>query len=130
MTVSKAQLLKARLPEAEVDVPGVGTVRVRGLSRVEVLAVYQSDTSAPGAFERMMLAAGLVDPELTEEEVGQWQANSPSDDVRPVVDKVAELSGLLQDSAKEAWKEMESDPDAEFRDVPGGAAGDDGGPAA
>ena len=127
----KARLLKSRLPEAEIDVEGVGTIRVRGLSRVEVMGV-QSVKDGPGkalAIERKILAAALVDPEMTEAEVGQWQKASTAGEMEPVTDKVGELSGMAEDAAKDAYKEFEADPDAEFRVLPGSEVVDDGGPA-
>lgn len=130
MSVDKETLFKPRLPEADVEVPGIGIVRVRGLSRTEVLSIQQKDTSAPGAFERVLLAYALMDPELTEGEVGEWQAASIAGELEPVTAKVTELSGLSKDSAKNAYKEFESNPDAEFRVLPGAEAIDDSDEAA
>lgn len=121
MTVDKGELLKSRLRGAEeVEVPGVGPVLVRGLSRAEVLAITSADTSEPGSFERKMLAFAMVGPELTEDEVGIWQKGNVSGELQPVVDKVNELSALTRDAAKRKYKEFESDPDLEFRVSPGG----------
>lgn len=127
--MDKATLFKSRLPEDEVDVPGVGTMRVRGLSRVDVLELQKADTSAPGSFERMMLARAMVDPELTEEEVGRWQEASSPHEIEAVASVVTRLSALQKDAAKEVYREFESDPDAEFHVLPGAEAGDDGGEA-
>lgn len=117
MSVDKERLFKPRLPEADVDVEGLGTVRVRGLSRIEALSV-QKATGAE-AMERKMLALAMVDPELTEAEVGRWQKASTAGEIEPVTDKVSELSGMTQGAAKKAYEEFESDPDGEFRLPPG-----------
>jgi hypothetical protein len=127
--VDKKRLLKSRLPEAEVEVPGVGTVRVRGLSRLEVLELQREDTDGPGVFERKIVAVALVEPKLSEAEVAEWQAASVADELEPVTRTINELSGLVKDAAKEAYRRFESDPDAEFRVPTGGDAGDDGGAA-
>jgi hypothetical protein len=135
MGFDKSILFKARLPEADVEVPGVGTVRVRGLSRAEVMAIrseVKDEADAikrVAAIERKMLALALVDPELSEAEVGKWQKASTAGEMEPVTDMVQVLSGTVEGAEKAAYKEMESDPDSEFRDVPGAEAGDDGGPA-
>lgn len=132
MTVDKELLFKPRLPEADVDVPGVGTVRVRALSRVEALSI-QNVKDGPGrveAIERKMLALALVDPELTEAEVGKWQKASAAGELEPVTNKISELSGMTDDAAKAVYKEMDADPASEFRLPPGAEAGDDRGPAA
>lgn len=129
MTVDKALLFQARLPEAEVPLDGLGTVRVRGLSRAEVLELAKVDRVTPGATERWTLALALLDPVMTEDEVGEWQRASRAGEMQPVVDKVNELSALDKGQQKEAWKEFESDPDAEFHVPAGSGAGDDGGAA-
>lgn len=126
MPVNKELLLKSRLPEAEVDIPGVGTVRVRGLSRAEVLGMKDLPN---GEAEQRMVSAGLIDPELTADEVAEWQHVALVGEIDVIVTKIMDLSGLSANTANETWKEMESDPDAEFRDVPGAATGDDGGTA-
>lgn len=128
--MDKGALFKARLPEDVVDVPGIGAVRVRGLSRIDLLTIHRADTSAPGAFERMLLARAMIDPELTEEEVGQWQEASSPHEIEAVASVVTRLSALHKDAAKDVYKEFESDPDAEFHVLPGEGVGDDGGSVA
>lgn len=120
--MDKELLLKARLPEADVEVPGVGTVRVRGLTRAEVLKCQTLVQDGPGrveALERKMLALAMVDPELTEAEVGQWQKASPAGEMQPVTEKVQALSGMTKGAAGEAYREFAEDSDAEFRLPPG-----------
>lgn len=127
--MDKAKLLASRLPTEDVDVPGVGKVRIRALSRAEALAGISGD-GTPGSFERALLAVALVDPELTPDEVGQWQKASHPDEIEAVVRRVNALSGIGKEAAKAAYKEFEADPDAEFRSLPGGEAEHDGGPDA
>ena len=102
MTVDKAALFAPRLPEADVDVPGVGTIRVRALSRAEGMRI--KDMKGTEATERLILAMGMVDPALTEAEVGQWMKAAPAAEIEPVSLKIAELSGLLDGSAQGAYK--------------------------
>lgn len=128
--MDKELLFKPRLPEDAVEVPGVGTVRVRGLSRLDVLTMQRADRETPGAFERKMLSLALIDPELTEDDVERWQRAANPEEIDPVLDKVNELSALDKQAAKDAYKEFESDPDAEFRVRASGEVGDDGGPPA
>jgi hypothetical protein len=123
--VDKELLFKPRLPEADVDVPGVGTVRVRGLNRGEAMMV--AEVKGTAAKERKILSLGLVDPPLTDAEVGMWQKASPAGELEPVSNRIAELSGMLDGSAKEAVKQFEADSAAEFRVLPGAEAVDDGG---
>ncbi len=121
MTFDKELLFKPSLPEAEVEIPGKGTVRVRALTRVEVMSL-QNVKEGPdwaSAVDRKMIALGLVDPVLTEAEVGQWQKASAAGEMEPVGQKITELSGMTEGAGKAAYKEFESDPDGEFRLPPG-----------
>lgn len=93
MSIDKAALLARRLGEGEHEIPGFGTVRFRGLSRAEVLALRD----LPGgvaASDRKMVAAALVDPALTEDEVKIWQENSLPGEIEALTVAIAELSGL------------------------------------
>jgi hypothetical protein len=125
MTIDKELLFKSRLPEADVEVADIGTVRVRGLSRAEVLSVQQTQGAA-AAIERKMLALALLDPKLTEKEVQKWQEASDAGEIEPVTNKVVELSGMDPEAAKQKYKEMASNSDVEFRALPGSEAVDDG----
>ncbi len=94
------------LPEGEVEVPGVGVVRVRGLTRYEVMLMRKStDTDAIGGdralvIEQKMLSMAMLDPKLSEEEVAAWQRVSLAGELEPVVQKVQELSGILSGAPK------------------------------
>ena len=123
----KARLLAPHLPEGTVDVPGVGTIHVRGLSRAEVLA-FDNSVDAAGR-EQKLVALAMTSPRMTEEEVATWQTTSGMGEIESVADKIMRISGLKKDAAKEVYREFEADPAAEFPVLPGREAGDDGGPA-
>lgn len=115
----------AELPEADVELLRGGTVRVRALTRAEVMKVRSSVSSVADAIkrtaelERKMLAKAMVTPAMTVAQVEAWQERSAAGEIEPVVYKVQELSGLLDGAAKEAYKAFEEDPEAEFRLPPG-----------
>lgn len=125
--MDKELLFQPRLPEDEVPIPGVGTVRVRGLSRWEVLAAQREQSKGAGAMERVMLRFGLVDPVLTEDEVARWQKSSPAGEIEPVARRIAVLSGIAPGADKEAYKSLHDASDAGVRVLPGAEAIDDGG---
>ena len=123
--MDKSLLFKPRLPEDTVDVPGVGVLRVRGLNRLEAMHVQAA--KGPEETERRILALGMVDPKLTEDEVRQWQRASAAGEIEPVSTRIAQLSGMVAESPKRAYQDFEADPGSEFRLLPGSEAGDDGG---
>jgi hypothetical protein len=97
--IDKELLFTRRLEEEDVEIPDVGTVRVRALTRDEGLRV--SDKEMPRhRLERVLLAAAMIDPILTEDEVGKWQRNSGAGEIKKVVDVIQRLSGLVEDAAK------------------------------
>ena len=104
-TVSKEDLLKRRFGVEPVEIPGVGTVEVRPLSRAEVLAVQGADLSAAET-ERRFLSKAMVSPSLTEDEVATWQENSSAGSFDVVTDAIERLSGLKKNSAAEAMKSV------------------------
>jgi hypothetical protein len=126
--VDKELLFKPRLEEDDVDLPGVGTVRVRAMNRDEAMTTQKIEDIKQRDLH--IIAIGMVDPRLSVSEVRRWAEASPAGELESVSRRIAQLSGMLAGAAKEAYREMEADPDAEFRDVPGREAADDGGPAA
>ncbi len=100
--IDKAALLANTrvLPHETVEVPGVGEVEVRGLSRAEV--VQMQGCGSADAMEDAVIAAGLVEPKLTADEVRQWRQAASSDEVRPVSDAILRLSGLVEGSSTAA----------------------------
>lgn len=101
--MDKAALLAKRLPEGKVEL-SVGTVTVRGLSRAETIAVQAIDD--PATQDRKMLAYGLVDPQLDEDEVAAWEAAAPNSEHRQVLNEIVRLSRLTDSAPKEAVKSV------------------------
>ena len=126
--VEKEALFKARLPEEEYELAGLGTLRIRGLSRGEVLAA-QHDDPRLAVFERRLLARGVVDPKLTETDVGRWQEASPAGEMEPLIKRIERLSGIGSEVEKGAYESFRDEPGPRVRDVPGDETGHDGGPA-
>ena len=97
--IDREVFLKAALPEAEVDLPGVGPVRVRGLTRAEVVAL-QGFKADVGAVERRIIALGLVDPALGPDDVDVWYDTAPAGMTDLIVNEVSRLSGLSDGATK------------------------------
>lgn len=125
--MDKDLLFKARLPEDDVDLPGVGIVRVRGLNRDESIAVAKIVDLADR--ERHMLAIGLVDPRMSVSEVKRWGQAATGGELEKVSRRIGELSGMLEGADKAAYKSDGDGPEPGVRALPGAEVGDDGGSA-
>lgn len=80
--------------EEDVEIPGMGTVRIRPLTTAEAAKVFQ--VTDPN--ERIALAVGLalVKPKLKEDEARQL-LNAAAGRMAPLVQRVLTLAGLLSD---------------------------------
>lgn len=101
--LDKALLLTARLPEGEHEIPGVGVVRFRALTRGEALQIVGVELPYD-EMERRLLSMALVDPVLTTEEVRAWQQASPAGELEPICEAIQKLSGLEEAAAKGAYQ--------------------------
>lgn len=81
------------LPTDVVQVAGQ-EVKVRGLSRAEVLAIQGRDYEWS---DNYILACGAG---VTEEEAREWRNAVPPDVGAAVVDRICELSGLVEGAQK------------------------------
>lgn len=130
MAVDREALFASRLPEADVEISGVGTVRVRALSRAEVLGLQKKvgdGADRTARLERETIALAMVDPSLTVMEVQRWQEASPAGELEPVTDAIQELSGMKPTAEKEAMLDFRGEPGSGVRALPGGEAEHDGG---
>lgn len=90
------------MPEADVTFAG-GKVRVRGLSRREALRMQ--NLKAKGIikteeeWEQHFLSTALVIPEMTREDVAEWQ-QTPGGWLNDIILKVEELSGMREGAQK------------------------------
>lgn len=103
MTISKTDLLKKRFGVVDFEIPEVGTVQIRPLSRAEALTVQGVEMDA-AEMEQKLVSMAMVEPKLTENDVKTWQENSPAGELEPVTQEIARISGLTQDAAKDAVK--------------------------
>lgn len=118
------RLLKPRINEGTVDIEGVGTVRVRGLTRGEVFQAQQ--IKGTEAMERKIVAMGMVDPAMNEDDVKTWQRSSPAGELDAVANKIQELSGLGKGAEKSGMADVRDEPGDGVRVLPSDEAGDDG----
>lgn len=100
--VTKADLLAKRSGGTrKVDVPGVGQVEVRGLTRGEALSIQKSGALEAADMEALLISLAMVDPALTPDEVRQWQDVAPAGELEPISEAIQEMSGLKASVVKE-----------------------------
>lgn len=97
--IDREAFLKPRLPERELDLPGIGTILIRGLSREDVVAMQplKHDTAA---LEQRIIELGIVSPALSAADVAAWYSTALSGDVDRIVDAITELSGVSKGGPK------------------------------
>lgn len=103
--IDKEKLLAERFGVEVVELPGVGEVKVRAMTRGEALQVRGKPDDV-GAMERKVLSWTMVDPKMSEEDVKAWQDCSPAGEIQTVFEAVVRLSGMEVDSAKSAYKSV------------------------
>jgi hypothetical protein len=111
--MDKSKLLADRLNRDTLEIEGVGTITVRGLSRFELLlAGKNAGEQGTAVMEQHMLSMAMVDPEMTTEDVKAWQKASPAGEIMPVVNLVNRLSGVGQGADKSRVPEAGERSDA------------------
>lgn len=105
--MDKDALFKQRLTEQELELDGVGTVRLRALTRGEVSDARELFATGPDladldvtGYEDALVALSLVDPVLTPEEVRRWDEAAPAGELARVMEAIRDLSGLGEEAAK------------------------------
>lgn len=93
-------LIAADLPGEDVTLPSGKKIRVRGLSRAELIKHGGPDTP-PELVEARHVAACLVHPKITLSQAQKWQAAEPAGgDFKVLSEKIRDLSGLGKDAQK------------------------------
>lgn len=101
-------LLAAELPEDVAEIPGVGLVKVRGLSRGELHLLTKKDggNPSPETSDLFYFTHGMVAPKVTEAQARQIFESIGFGALQPVIAKISELSGVSRDDQKAAYKSL------------------------
>lgn len=88
-------ITRKRVSEGEdYDLPGVGTLRIRGLSRAEFLAAQERFPDNTTKQERYVLSRAVIQPKITEEIAGKWQAASGISEINELANRINAISGI------------------------------------
>src|SRR6478609_7456716 len=100
--LTREQILARKRGQDVVDLGDGSTVKVRGLSRNEAQHVADAKTTLER--DAIMISLGLVDPELSPDDVLDWFGEAPAGDVKAIALRIAELSGMAEGQGKQATK--------------------------
>lgn len=82
-------------------------VRIRAMSRQQMWAIQQVGAGKPRQIEQETIAASLVTPAMTPQQVGAWMAaDAAGGDIAELTIAIRDLSGLGEDAAKAAYKSV------------------------
>lgn len=84
----------------DLKLPSGRLVRVRGLSRFEIITFGQ-DGASGDQIERRNIAACVLAPKLTPAQIERWQkSDTAGGDLRVLSEKIRDLSGLGEGAQK------------------------------
>lgn len=96
--LTREQILARRRGEDVVELPGGGTVKIRALTRDEVLELDDAETAAERS--NMIISRGLIDPALTVDDVAQWGREADAGDLTIISEEIARISRLTEGAGK------------------------------
>lgn len=97
--ITPDELFSAELREEEFEVRPGKTIRIRALTRAEMIQGATLEENRHKQ-EQYLLSRAVVSPVLTEEDVKQWQRRAAFMEVEHVSRAVNRLSGVGRDAAK------------------------------
>lgn len=99
MYASLDDLLVGEAPTEDLTLPNGAVVKVRGLTRHELLTNARG-TEDGALIERRNLATCLLEPSLSLGQAEKWQKMSPPNVIGLVTDTIRRLSGLAEGAQK------------------------------
>jgi hypothetical protein len=86
--------------EEDYELPGVGWIRIRGLSRAEFMEAGKRYGQDMAAQERFILSRCVIIPRVTEADAGHWQQASGINEINKLAMHINEMSGLSEGADK------------------------------
>lgn len=101
-------------------------VRIRALSRGEVLMAQRLQDEGVAAMEAKMLSFAMVEPRMTVAKAKRWQDTTPAGRLEGLTRRVRDISGMGLLAEREAYERFRGGPADGVRDLSGSEAGPDG----
>lgn len=96
---TKEALTTPHIKTDEVEIEGIGSVLVRGLSRWEMIETGKLDDNRQKQ-DNLAISYGLLEPTMDEHEIMAWRKAGAVMELERVARKINELSGVGKDAAK------------------------------
>ena len=96
--LTREEILAKAVDQEVVTLPSGGTVKVRGLTRDEAMEVRKRPDDA--ARDNYMIATGMVEPVLSEDDVALWATTAPAGDSVEITRAIGRLSGMVEGAGK------------------------------
>jgi len=102
--LTREQVLARKLGHGVVDLGDGDTVEVRGLSRDE--AHHLQTLEVVRDRDLYMIATGMVDPKMNEDDAAAWFAGDEAGSLEKVANEITRLSGMADGQGKDATKSV------------------------
>lgn len=92
------------LKTEEVEIPGVGILTIRAITRAEggrTTRPWKGKEPTPTQVEIRTVQCGLVEPQMTVEEVERWASTASFGEIQKVTRAILRLSGMTSDGEEE-----------------------------
>jgi len=96
---------RSGVEEEDYEVPGVGWIRIKGITRADFLTAQRRFGEDLQAQERFILSRSVIQPRVTEAIAGQWQEASGVQEINKLAMRINEMSGITQGADKSVVEE-------------------------
>lgn len=100
--LTREQILARKTGRGTVTLSDGGKVAIRALTRDEALQVREVGKLRDG--DNLLISLGMVDPQLTPEDVAAWGASDAAGDLVTVSNEISALSKMTPAAGKESTK--------------------------
>lgn len=98
--LTTAEILARRRGEETVTLPGGGDVRIRALSRDDIIAAGELAQGEGGARDDYIVSCSLLEPVMSPSEVSEWGKNGAAGDLVFLTEQIRDLSHLQEGAGK------------------------------
>ena len=115
LTIDDFRPAEPRLARTEVEVKPFGWVTLREISMSEMRSILRGATLADGTtdehvFNQLLIANGVHDPQLTEEDVAHTFETWPANVILKLVNEIVQFNGMALGAVRDAVESFRPGP--------------------